>query len=173
MDARDFERFVEETRRSLMGQAFLYASSLSDAEDLLQETYVRAWRNWRRVSQMDDRAAWARRVLGNLAVDNWRKQGRRRRRLAKTAALRTDTPAPDTKRLELVEALHTLPPKQLRALVLSAVVGMSVAEIGVEMGTSEATVRSWLSRGRAAMAEHLAERRDVADEVHVENKGQR
>jgi RNA polymerase sigma-70 factor (ECF subfamily) len=50
---------------------------------------------------------------------------------------------------------------------------MSVAEIGVEMGTSEATVRSWLSRGRAAMAEHLAERRDVADEVHVENKGQR
>jgi RNA polymerase sigma-70 factor (ECF subfamily) len=158
LDVRDFERFVEETRRSLMGQAFLYSSNLSDAEDLLQETYVRAWRNWRRVSQLDDRAAWARRVLGNLAVDNWRKQGRRQRRLAATAALPTETPAPDSGRLELIEAFHALPPQQRRALVLHAVVGLSIAEIAVEMGTTEATVRSWLSRGRAAVAAHMAGR---------------
>jgi RNA polymerase sigma-70 factor (ECF subfamily) len=169
VSARDFEGFVSETKRGLMGQAYLYTSNLPEAEDLLQETYVRAWRNWRRVSQLDDPPAWARRVLGNLAVDRWRKHGRRRRRLAATGSLRTETEAVGSGRLELAEALRSLPPKQRRALILQAVVGLTIAEIGADMGATEATVRSWLSRARATMAELLAQ--TSADTLPTTNQG--
>jgi RNA polymerase sigma-70 factor (ECF subfamily) len=57
--------------------------------------------------------------------------------------------------LDVIEALHRLPRDQQRSLVLHDVVGLSVVEIATELHAPGGTVRSWLSRGRAALAADL------------------
>ena len=57
--------------------------------------------------------------------------------------------------LDVVDALRRLPSDQQRALVLHDVIGLSVAEVARELRVPEGTVRSWLSRGRAALAADL------------------
>jgi RNA polymerase sigma-70 factor (ECF subfamily) len=143
---QEFDTFVEATRRRLFGQAFLYTSNLQEAEDLLQETYLRAWCHWSTVAAANAPEAWARRVLGNLAIDASRARARRRRM---TTAYESDAGVPQltgTQYLEITEGLQMLRPKHRRVLVLQAVVGLSIEEIAADMGASEATVRSWLSR---------------------------
>jgi RNA polymerase sigma-70 factor (ECF subfamily) len=55
----------------------------------------------------------------------------------------------------LVTALRTLPTAQRRAIVLHSMLDRSVADIARETGSSPGTVKSWLSRGRAALAEAI------------------
>jgi RNA polymerase sigma-70 factor (ECF subfamily) len=58
--------------------------------------------------------------------------------------------------LDVVRALRSLPDRHRQALVLVAVVGLSTREIAEELGTTEATVRSWLARGRKTMERRLS-----------------
>ena len=63
-------------------------------------------------------------------------------------------PSPD--RVALVRALLRLPARHRRAIVLHHIAGLSVAEVAHDCDVAEATVRSWLHRGRTAMAQHLS-----------------
>ena len=149
---RDYERFFEVARDSLMGQAFLLTGDIEESRDLVQEVLLRVWRQWPRICKFDDPQAWARRVLHNLAIGRWRHDRVRRRW---HGAVPTTTPGPGVGHLDLVRALHRLPVKQQRALVLHDVVGLSVTEIAADLAVPEGTVRSWLSRGRALIAAEL------------------
>jgi len=123
-----YERFFGVAKRSLMGQAFLLTGDI------------------------DDPQGWARRVLQNLVTDRWRREhGRRRARLATSVV----SPAPEVGHLDVVEALQRLSRDQRRALVLHDVVGLSVVEVAADLKVPEGTVRSWLSRGRTALAADL------------------
>jgi DNA-directed RNA polymerase specialized sigma24 family protein len=62
---------------------------------------------------------------------------------------------PEVGHLDVVEALHRLSQNQQRALVLHDVVGLSVVEIAAELNAPAGTIRSWLSRGRLALAADL------------------
>ena len=149
----DYGRFFDVARRSLMGQAFLLTGDIEDSRDLVQEVLFRAWREWPRVSRYEDPQGWARRVLLNLTTDRWRRERGRRR-----ASLKPDSrvsPATEVGHLDVVDALHRLPKDHQRALVLHDVVGLSVAEIAGDLNVPEGTVRSWLSRGRVALAADL------------------
>jgi len=86
-------------------------------------------------------------------TDSWRRLGVRRA----AAAYRPSPPAspPTEDVVLLVTALRTLPTALRRALALHYLLDRSVAEIAVETGASAGTVKSWLSRGRAALAEAL------------------
>jgi hypothetical protein len=66
-------------------------------------------------------------------------------------------PGPLPDRIALVGALAALPARQRRAVVLHHIGGLSTAEIAEQEGVAEGTVRSWLSRGRAALAAGLAD----------------
>jgi RNA polymerase sigma-70 factor (ECF subfamily) len=149
----EYERFFREARPRLVGQAYLLCGSLEEAQDLAQEVLVRVWQNWSRVRDLDDSQAWARHVLHNLAVSSWRRQ---RLRLKHHSVRNPTTPGPGVGHLDVAAAISTLPAKQRRALVLQAVVGLSTAEIAAELGASEGTVRVWLVRARAQVAEQLA-----------------
>lgn len=149
----DYERFFDVAKRSLMGQAFLLTGEIEDSRDLVQEVLFRAWREWPRISRYEDPQGWARRVLHNLTTDRWRRE--RGRRLVKLMPDALTTPAPDVGHLDVIEALHRLPRDQQRSLVLHDVVGLSVVEIATELHAPGGTVRSWLSRGRAALAADL------------------
>jgi RNA polymerase sigma-70 factor, ECF subfamily len=149
----DFEHYFSTAKPSLLRQAYVYTGDVEEAKDLVQETLARAWRDWRRVGQLEDPQAWARKVLHNLAVGSWRRRRARHRYDQRSGASRTEPVAgPSTDRLDLARALKDLREKERRVLVLRAVVGLSIPEIAAELGASEGSVRVWLSRARAAVA---------------------
>jgi RNA polymerase sigma-70 factor (ECF subfamily) len=146
-----FEAFVRESSGPLFGQAYLLAGDRHSAQDLVQETFVRVWQHWGRVSTYDNPMGWARHVLHNLAVSRWR----RHKVQARVTEVDVPAAAPDIGHLDVVEALGRLPERQRRAIVLHDVVGMSVEEVAVEMNAPQGSVRAWLSRSRAALAADL------------------
>jgi RNA polymerase sigma-70 factor (ECF subfamily) len=148
----DYERFFFDSKRALVGQAYLLCGELEEAQDLAQEALIRAWRHWERVRALDDPYGWTRKVLHNLAVSQWR---RRRIRLFHADLTLTHVPEPDVEVMEIAAVISRLPEKQKRALVLSAIVGLTNSEIAEELKSPEGTIRVWLSRARAAVAEEL------------------
>ena len=146
---REFDRFYEAVHRPLIGQAYLLTGDLQWAEDLVQETLVRAWQRWDRVGHLEDPHGWARRVLHNLAVSHMRRRAVRLRYAASEVRV---SPEPSSSDVDLMSGLRKLPVNQRRALVLTAVAGLQVAEVAKEMNVREGTVRVWLSRGRAELA---------------------
>jgi RNA polymerase sigma-70 factor (ECF subfamily) len=149
----EFDEFFRSARPDLIGQAYLLVGDFEIAQELTQETLTRAWSHWPTIRTYENPAAWARRVLHNLALDHLRRarrsQGRERGRRV------DDAVGVDSDRLPVLDALATLPPKERRALVLYEVVGLSVAQVGKEMNVSTGTVKSWLSRARARFIREL------------------
>jgi len=150
----EFRRLFQSSGPSLLAQAYLLTGDRQESQDLVQETFLRAWRHWERVSTLDNPHAWLRRVLYNLSLNHWRNLRTRRSRDLLTL---TDgaSPSSGAERLDVSKALQSLPAKQRQALVLVAIVGMTTAEVAKEMGAKEGTVRVWVSRGRQAMAAAL------------------
>jgi DNA-directed RNA polymerase specialized sigma24 family protein len=83
---REFERFVADSADPLLRTGYLMACDLTEAEDLVQETLLRVARRWNRVRSMDHPAAYARRVLVNLAIDATPRRAHRRDELGMASA---------------------------------------------------------------------------------------
>jgi RNA polymerase sigma-70 factor (ECF subfamily) len=151
----DFDGFYQANFRRLTVQLCAYTGDLPLAQDLVQEAFCRAFAKWKSVSRYDDPAAWVRRVAWNLATSRWRRmrvahsflRGQREQHIA--------GPGPD--RVHLVAALARLPEKHRRVVVLHHLTDLSVAEIAQQEGVAEGTVKSWLHRGRTALAAALTE----------------
>jgi RNA polymerase sigma-70 factor, ECF subfamily len=143
----DYDEFFAETRPGLVGIGLALTGDLQIAQELAQEALIRAWVHWRRIRNYDQPAAWARRVVRNLAAD----RAKHLRRTPVTPPVE-HVPAPTPDRLALISALAMLPRQQREALVLHDGIGLSVAEVAIELGVPEGTVRSWLSRSRAMLA---------------------
>jgi len=155
VDTDEFDAFYTASHGRLLGQLALILGDPFEAEDVLQEAYARAAQHWRRVRAYQAPEAWVRRVALNLAAD----LGRRARR--RLAALVRHGPTPDVPELsgdsvDLLRALGTLPAPQREALVLHHVGGLGVAEIAAQLGAPAGTVKTWLARGRRALADRLA-----------------
>ncbi len=147
-------RFAE-----LAAQLYLFTGDGSETHDLVQEAFVRAWQRWDTIGAYDDPVGWVRRVAWNLAMSRFRRL--RLQRLWEDRSPPPDVaPALGPDRVTLVAALRKIPEQQRRALVLHYLADLAVADIAAETGVSEGTVKSWLHRGRNALAQHLAEFRE-------------
>ena len=93
MSNDDFDRFVADSTNGLLRTAYLIVGDLHEAEDLVQETLFKVARRWPKVSRMEHPAAYARRILVNLALRGSPKRSRRRTELSETGP--ADTPEPD------------------------------------------------------------------------------
>jgi RNA polymerase sigma-70 factor (ECF subfamily) len=163
-DADGFDEFYRATSARMLRYGFALTGDLSEAQDLVQEAYVRAWQRWRWLAAYDHTEGWVRLVLTRLATDSWRRL--RNRRLAlRRAGPPGDAPAPSEDTVLLVDALRRLPTAQRRAVALHYLCDMSVAEIAAETGSSPGTVKSWLSRGRAGLAAVLDDLMPEANDV--------
>ena len=154
--ADDFDEFYATTSRKLVGQLFAMTGDLNEAEDAVQEAYIRAWQRWSRVQGYNDREAWIRTVAYRISVNAWRKA--RNRLTAHHRASRHGEQSeisPDL--LTLVGALRKIPEPQRRAIVLHHLVGLSVEEIAVETGAAPGTVKARLARGRRTLAPLVSE----------------
>jgi RNA polymerase sigma-70 factor (sigma-E family) len=160
-DSDAFDVFYRGTVQRLIRYAYGLTTDVAEAQDLVHEAYARAWQRWHRVSGYDDAESWLRLVVTRLATDNWR---RLRVRREQAAARRPPPPVepPGEDVLILVAALRTLPVPLRRALALHYLLDRSVADIATETGASIGTVKSWLSRGRSALAAALGPDLDEA-----------
>jgi RNA polymerase sigma-70 factor (sigma-E family) len=157
---REFERFVAEWTDPLVRTAYLMARDLAEAEDLVQETLLRVARRWPRVRAMDHPAAYARRILVNLAIDGAERRARRTGELSVAGSQRTadladsraerDLRAVDVQE-ELLRALAGLPPRQRAVIVLRYWEDLPETEVAAILGCSAGTVKSTASRGLARL----------------------
>ncbi|GAA4687633.1 SigE family RNA polymerase sigma factor [Phytohabitans rumicis] len=151
----DFDGFYHAHFRAMTVQLTAYTGDLAQAQDLVQEAFCRAYARWSKIIGYDDPVAWVRRVAWNLAASRWRRLRTARAYLRHQREEHVAGPNPD--RVALTAALARLPENQRRAVVLHHLADMSVAEIARQEGVAEGTVKSWLHRGRAALATLLTE----------------
>jgi RNA polymerase sigma-70 factor (ECF subfamily) len=136
--------------RRLVGQLYTVCGSLSEAEDAVQEAFVRAVEKPRRFAAVDNPEAWLRVVALNVARSRFRRQGRHRQLV--TEVLPPPEPALSLDHVALVEALRQLPYEQREAIALHHLVDLPVREIAGQLGVPEGTVKARLARGRARLA---------------------
>jgi RNA polymerase sigma-70 factor (ECF subfamily) len=153
VDEGGFDEFYLVSRPRLLRQLAMMTGSADQAADALQEAYTRAWQRWRRVSRLDNPEAWVRTVAWRVAVSQHRRTivaADKMRRLFKPADA-IDQPVRSDEVLDIREALGQLSPEHRRALVLYEMCGLSVPEVAAETGVPVGTVKSRLSRARAAL----------------------
>ncbi|MEJ7629093.1 MAG: SigE family RNA polymerase sigma factor [Nocardioidaceae bacterium] len=163
MDEDEFDEFYRASFARVVGQVCAMTGSLTEAQDCVQEAFVRAWlhRSALTANAPTGPEAWVRTVAWRLAVSRWR---RALRALSlhdrSTTSGRVREPGID--RPALVSALAQLPPDQRQALVLYHLCDLSVADVAAETAVPIGTVKARLSRGRATLGELL---KDESQEV--------
>ncbi|WP_335990256.1 RNA polymerase sigma factor [Glycomyces sp. MUSA5-2] len=155
----EFDDFYAANVRVITGQIFAYTGDRAEAEDLVAEAFCRALARWRKVREYENPTAWVRRVAWNLATSHLRRRGVVQRFLNRQRE--THEKAPDGDRVDLMRALAGIGEHHRKAVILRYMAGLTVAEIAEQEGVAEATVRSWLTRGKAALAGRLT----VQDEM--------
>lgn len=173
--ARDqFEEQAMPFIDQLYGAALRMTRNPSDAEDLVQETYVRAFASFQQFRQGTNLKAWMFRILTNAYINQYRKAQRQPRQtsdstvedwqLAEAASHDSrGLRSAETEALEALpdstvkQALNELPEDFRMAVYLADVEGFSYKEIAEIMDTPLGTVMSRLHRGRAQLREALAD----------------
>jgi RNA polymerase sigma-70 factor, ECF subfamily len=159
-NADGFDECYRSTSRRLLSYAYALTGDWAQAQDLVQEAYLKAWRQWGRLSGYEDVEAWLRLVVSRLATDAWRRLARWRKVLRLSHPLEQAVAAPSEHTVLLTRALAALPQGQRQAIAMHYLMDLSVNHIAEELGTSPNTIKSWLSRGRAALATALADKPD-------------
>lgn len=134
----------------------LAAGSRADAEEVAQDAFVRLLPRWAAVSQYDDPEAWVRKVAFRLLSTRARRFRTSVRVFARLRPVAT-TPGPGPDAVAVHAALASLPLTQREVVVLHYYVDLPVEGIAAELGVAVGTVKSRLSRARAALAPLLSE----------------
>jgi RNA polymerase sigma-70 factor (ECF subfamily) len=154
--ASDFAEFYHAGYGRLAAQLCAYLGDAAEAEDVVQEAFLRAWRHWSKVRTYDDPVGWLRRVAWNLATSRLRRLTVAVRSLGPLSARhRWAAPALEPDHVALVAALRLLPERHRLVVVLHYLADVSVADIAADLGVPRNTVLSWLHRGRARLAVQL------------------
>jgi RNA polymerase sigma-70 factor (ECF subfamily) len=157
-----FERAVVPWLQSLRHVALRLSRSGAEADDLVQETVLRAWRFWPRYTERDSCRAWLQRILSNTFVSARRRAARERTVMALAesagrAELSIAAPEPLDTELDdrLLGGLATLGDEQRNVLWLVDVQDRSYREAADELGWPIGTVMSRLHRARGALRRRL------------------
>jgi RNA polymerase sigma-70 factor (ECF subfamily) len=180
-----FRELTDPYRRELQLHVYRIVGSAQDAEDLLQETLLAAWRGLDRFEERASVRAWLYRIATNRSLDALRASRRRpeeAQRLTEVPeptrrvepiwlepypdvlldGVPDDTPGPDARyeakeaiALAFVAGLQHLPPQQRAVLVLRDVLGFRAGEVAKMLETTEPSVNSLLRRARAAFETRL------------------
>jgi len=152
MDENAFDDFYAASFSRVTAQVYAMIGDRDEAQECVQEAFVRAWAHRRKLDRADHPEAWVRTTAYRLAVSRWRRTTRSRRPTDRAVGPALTTAAPSPDRVALVDALKRLPEAQRRALVLHHVCDLPVVDVAREVGVPEGTIKARLSRGRAALA---------------------
>ena len=145
-----FEDFFELEQERVLRLLWMVTGSLQEAEDIVQEAFLRVWERWPKVSAMESPTGYLHQTAMNVFRNRYR-----RAKLGLRKVIGTEPPidafgsAED--RISVSSALRDLTPKQRAALVLTDLLEYSAEQAGRMLGVSGSTVRSLSSTARAAM----------------------
>jgi len=151
-----FEYFYLQEYPRVVALAYALSGSRAGAEDIAQEAFLRAYRDWDRVGSYEHRVAWVRRVAANLATS-----GLRRRMVEARALMRLAgrwEPAVDplpAGNAEFWAAVRALPSRQAQAVALHYLEDRSIQQTAAVLGCAEGTVKAHLAKARRALARWL------------------
>ena len=149
-EVTSFEDFFENHRRALYGALTLVTGNRSEAEEIMQDAFLKVWERWERVSNLEDPNAYLFRVAMNLFKNRLRR-GSLAVRKALSLAPSTDDLAVIEDRDEVVRWLRPLPPRQRAAIVLTIYVDYSSEEAARILGIRPSTVRALATQGRKSV----------------------
>jgi RNA polymerase sigma-70 factor (ECF subfamily) len=169
-----FEELVERTQRQVFTLAYRLVGDRHEAEDVAQESYLRAFRSLGGFREDARFETWLYRIVTNVAMTQLRKRGRFGVLLSEDRE--NTSPEPEVRpvdevieRDELRRALAELPPATRSIVVLKDVYGFSVQEIATETGLTEGAVKLRLHRARKRLKESIygaaAAHEEVADRL--------
>ena len=175
MTADDLEQALQRHRRELHVHCYRMLGSFTDAEDAVQEAFLRAWRHRDDLAPGTAPRAWLYRIATNVCIDAIR--GLRRKAAADTAEVTWLQPYPDvlldqipardddtpeslavareTIELAFITAIQALPPRQRAVVALCVALGWSPAETAAALKMSTAAVNSALQRARVTLRGRL------------------
>ena len=148
----DFEVFVTEHENRLYRTALAITGNVSDAEDIVQEAFLRAYKKAPEFESEEHAKAWLIRVTVNLCNSRLRSPWRNR-----TGPFLDSYPAAEPEQHELLEKISLLPPKYRTVIHLFYYEGYSIKDISRLTGQKESTVRSHLTRARQKLKSVLKE----------------
>ncbi|WP_233196699.1 sigma-70 family RNA polymerase sigma factor [Verrucosispora sp. ts21] len=164
------QRAFDEHRRELHVHCYRLAGNVTDADDLVQETFLHAWRARDRFEGRASARTWFSRIATNIFLDSRKAAGNRTLPYGDPLewstelgpypdALLADDPqtglaARETVELAVIAALMYLPPRQRAAFVLRDVYGWTPQEIAAALDTAVAAVNSLLQRACHTLRQH-------------------
>jgi RNA polymerase sigma-70 factor (ECF subfamily) len=168
-DERAFRQLVGPYRYALEVHCYRILGSAHDAEDLAQETLLRAWRALGRFEPRAQFQTWLYRIATNACLDELERRGRRPEpvdpfpdRPSDETTSPTYDPAAryairEGMELALVRAIQELPGRQRAVLIFRDVLGWTAAEVAEVLETTVTSVNSALQRARTTIEQHLPE----------------
>ncbi len=154
--AADFDELYRGCAARVVHLVYASTGDLTLAQDATQEAFARAWSDWDRVGRHDDPLAWVRTVARRLAISEWRRSKARERAYTRHGP-GSAPPQPSEDRVAITAALRRIPDEMREAVVLHYIADLSVDQIAAETGAPAGTVKARLHRGRARLAELLAD----------------
>jgi RNA polymerase sigma-70 factor (ECF subfamily) len=153
-----FEEFFEVQRSRLFGMLTLVTGNRFEAEEIMQDAFLRVWERWDRVSAMQEPGGYLYLTAMNVFRSRYRRAALALRRTAAVAPTE-DALATVEDRDLVVRALRGLSPRQRAAIVLTVYAGFTSEEAGRALGMQAGTVRTLATRAKHAMRERAEELR--------------
>jgi RNA polymerase sigma-70 factor (ECF subfamily) len=178
MTAEAFERLAQPLRREIKVHCYRMLGSVHQAEDLVQESYLRAWRSF---DQFDGGSmrAWLYKIATNACLNEIESRKRVQRPEdvvwlepcpdSYLEGVADDKPTPEARyaaresvQLAFVAVIQQLPPRQRAVLLLCDVLGLAAAEAATVLDGTTASINSALQRARETLAQRYPDGRPLA-----------
>jgi len=144
---------------NMLGICYRYTKSLNDAEEVLQQGFIKVFRNLHQYKRQGDLGAWIRRIMVNTAINYLKRKPRYQLDLSFEDShlhpVTTSEPEITLNMKDLLNLVRQLPPGYQTIFNLHAVEGYTHVEIGKILGINESTSRSQYARARALLINWL------------------
>ncbi|MEV0282890.1 SigE family RNA polymerase sigma factor [Kribbella sp. NPDC050820] len=154
-DSDGLREFYSAQQPRLVGVISLLTGSRAEAEDIVQEAFVRLVPRWAKVSRYDAPEAWVRLVAVRLAANRHRDRNRLSGLFHRLPREHAEPDPAERYGGDLEQTLAGLPMPTRQVVVLYYVCDLSVAQVADTLGIAEGTVKSRLARGREALSATL------------------
>ncbi|HEY6568517.1 MAG TPA: sigma-70 family RNA polymerase sigma factor [Actinomycetota bacterium] len=156
LEVTSFEEFFDNERARLFGALAVMSGNRAEAEEVMQEAFLKVWERWDRVSAMESPEGF----LYRTAMNVYRSRLRRATvviRKATNLLPEDDALVEVERRDEIVRLLRTLTPRERETIVLTSYLGFSTEEAGRLLGIRANTVRVLTSRARNSLRRQIQE----------------
>jgi RNA polymerase sigma-70 factor (ECF subfamily) len=165
LDAVDRQnRFVSEHLRRIFVQIYRIVDNVADAQDLTQETFIKALQHQEQLKDEQKAAHWLSRIATNTAIDFLRRNSRATFcEIDEAPESHSESPEQELLRGEhreyLEDGLRLLSPRDRQALLLRDVEGLPAEEVASILDCSKATVRSHIANARTKLRRYMERRK--------------